>query len=62
MHNSIPPPMQYPASGVGHLFAQGLIHFFYSTSWLGNFKGIGMLMRYGGGQPGDAQKAAKKTN
>lgn len=51
MRNSIPPPMQYPASGVGHLFAQGLIHFFYSTNWLDNIKGIWMLTIYGGYTP-----------
>ena len=60
IRNSIPPPMQYPASGVGHLFAQGLIHFFYATNWLDNFKGIGMLIVYGSGAPGNAQKKAKK--
>ena len=51
MRNSIPPPMQYPSSGFGHLFAQGLIWFFYSTNWLDNLKGIGMLIYYGGAAP-----------
>merc|ERR1719276_713799 len=35
IRNSIPPPMHYPATGVGHLFAQGLIGMFYSTSLSG---------------------------
>lgn len=30
--------MQYPASGAGHLFAQGLVEMFYSTSWFGTCK------------------------
>ena len=52
IRNSIPPPMHYPSTGVGHKFAQGLIHMFYSTSLIGNFKGIWYLMKYGsGGQP-----------
>jgi len=46
IRNGIPPPMQYPASGVGHKFAQGLIHMFYSTSLFGNIKGILMLIKY----------------
>ncbi len=45
IRNSIPPPMQYPASGVGHLFAQGLIHMFYSTTWLGKAKGLAMILQ-----------------
>ncbi len=46
IRNSIPPPMQYPATGVGHFFAQGLIHMFYSTSLFGNLKGMLMLAKY----------------
>lgn len=46
IRNSIPPPMQYPATGVGHYFAQGLIHMFYSTSIVGNLKGIYLLIKY----------------
>ncbi len=44
IRNSIPPPMQYPATGMGQSFAQGLIRFFYSTSLLGNFSGIASLI------------------
>ena len=46
IRNSIPPPMHYPATGVGHLFAQGLIHMFYSTSVWDNLKGVFMLLKY----------------
>lgn len=46
IRNSIPPPMQYPSTGVGHLFAQGLIHMFYSTSIIGNIKGLLMVIKY----------------
>lgn len=46
IRNSIPPPMQYPATGVGCNFAQGLIHMFYSTSIYGNIKGIFFLIKY----------------
>ena len=46
IRNSIPPPMQYPSTGVGHKFAQGLIHLFYSTNILDNIKGIIYLIRY----------------
>lgn len=46
IRNSIPPPMHYPATGVGHHFAQGLIHMFYSTSILGNLKGMLLLAKY----------------
>ena len=44
IRNAIPPPMHYPSSGVGHLFAQGLINFFYNTSLVGNFSGIWSLI------------------
>lgn len=44
--NSIPPPMEYPATGSGQNFAQGLIHMFYSTSIIGNLKGIFLLIKY----------------
>jgi hypothetical protein len=30
IRNAIPPPMQYPSTGVGHKFANGLIKMFYS--------------------------------
>jgi hypothetical protein len=38
--------MHYPATGVGHLFAQGLIDMFYGYSILENFKGILTLAYY----------------
>ncbi|RYH14443.1 aldehyde dehydrogenase family protein [archaeon] len=40
IRNSIPPPMQYPATGHGHTFAQGLIRMFYSTTWTGTLQGL----------------------
>lgn len=46
IRNSIPPPMAYPSTGIGHLFAQGLIHMFYSTSILGNLQGLWMVIKY----------------
>ena len=46
IRNSIPPPMNYPSTGVGHKFAQGLIHMFYNTSLLGNIQGMMMLAKY----------------
>lgn len=46
IRNSIPPPMEYPSTGVGQQFAQGLINMFYSTSLLGNIKGMFMLAKY----------------
>lgn len=45
IRNAIPPPMHYPATGFGHLFAQGLIHMFYSTSIIGNLKGVFLLIK-----------------
>jgi hypothetical protein len=51
VRNSIPPPMHYPSSGVGHLFAQGLIKMFYSTSLLDNLKGLFLVIRYSTGAP-----------
>ena len=44
--NSIPPPMEYPSTGVGHMFAQGLINMFYSTSLFGNMCGMLSLAKY----------------
>jgi predicted peroxiredoxin len=38
--------MHYPSTGVGHYFAQGLIHMFYSTSIFGNLKGVYLLIKY----------------
>ncbi len=46
IRNSLPPPMAYPSTGVGHLFAQGLIHMFYSTTIWDNLKGIALLIKY----------------
>ena len=51
IRNSIPPPMHYPSSGVGHMFAQGLISMFYSTSLVDNLKGLLMVIRYSTGAP-----------
>lgn len=51
IRNSIPPPMQYPASGVGHNFAKGLIEMFYSTSIFGNLNGLFNVIRYSGATP-----------
>lgn len=51
IRNSIPPPMQYPSSMVGPKFAQGLIHFFYSTNIIDNIKGVLMLIKYGSAKP-----------
>ena len=46
IRNSIPPPMHYPATGVGHLFAQGLIYMFYSTNLFDRLKGVYYLIKY----------------
>eukprot|EP01034_Spumella_vulgaris_P022998 gene22998-29184_t len=46
IRNSIPPPMEYPSTGVGHLFAAGLIDFFYSTSFAGNIRGVCTVIYY----------------
>lgn len=46
LRNSIPPPMHYPSTGVGHLFAQGLIKLFYSQSIVGVAEGIFALIKY----------------
>jgi hypothetical protein len=51
VRNAIPPPMQYPSTGVGQYFAQGLIHMFYSTSILDNLKGLFLVIRYAGNAP-----------
>jgi hypothetical protein len=34
------------SKGVGHFFAQGLIDFFYSTTFYGTLKGIFLLLKY----------------
>lgn len=44
IRNSIPPPMHYPSTSIGHHFAQGLIGFFYSTSLVGNLQGVWKLI------------------
>lgn len=51
VRNSIPPPMHYPASGVGHLFANGLINMFHSTSIMGSLKGLMTVIRYSANGP-----------
>ena len=56
IRNSIPPPMAYPATGVGHHFAKGLIKMFYSTNILGNIDGLLKVAWYAVVEP----KASKK--
>lgn len=57
IRNAIPPPMHYPATGVGFQFASGLLRMFYSTSLLGNLRGILDLMMYSsGGAAGKKRK------
>lgn len=57
IRNSIPPPMQYPATGSGPQFAKGLINMFYSTTWSGTVKGLVDVIRYSmGGAPPKADK------
>lgn len=51
IRNSIPPPMQYPSTGVGHYFAQGLIDLFYSPSIVGTLQGIFKLIKYSAYKP-----------
>jgi acyl-CoA reductase-like NAD-dependent aldehyde dehydrogenase len=51
IRNSIPPPMQYPSTGVGHLFAGGLINMFYSTSILGKLQGLFTVIKYSSHSP-----------
>lgn len=46
IRNSLPPPMAYPSTGVGHYFAQGLISMFYSTTWTDTIKGLFLLTKY----------------
>ena len=45
IHNSLPPPLQYPSNGWGPLFAQGLIEMFYSPSILAKLKGIFKIIK-----------------
>ena len=60
IRNSIPPPMQYPSTGIGHLFAQGLINFFYSTSLWGNICGVMSLIKYSSVPPRPSEAELKK--
>lgn len=46
IRNSIPPPLHYPATGVGPQFASGLIKLFYSDSVWGSLEGIYLLIKY----------------
>lgn len=46
IRNSIPPPMQYPATGTGPNFAKGLIKMFYSTTWAGTLSGLFDVIKY----------------
>ena len=56
IRNSIPPPMAYPATGVGHLFAKGLIKMFYSTSIIGNLDGLLKVIWYAIVEPKSSKK------
>jgi acyl-CoA reductase-like NAD-dependent aldehyde dehydrogenase len=60
IRNSIPPPMAYPSTGIGHLFAQGLINFFYSTSLIGNVQGVISLIKYSVVPPRPSEADMKK--
>lgn len=60
IRNSIPSPMQYPSTGIGPNFAQGLINFFYSTSLLGNISGIISLIKYSVVPPKPAESEMKE--
>lgn len=51
IRNSIPPPMHYPSSGVGHNFAQGLIWMFYGNSIVDKLKGLLTVIRYSSASP-----------
>lgn len=44
--NAIPPPMQYPATGIGAKFASGLIYMFYGPSLADTITGIWRLIYY----------------
>lgn len=62
IRNSIPPPLQYPSTGIGANFAQGLIKMFYSTSYFGNLEGLVLLIKASVVKPqkqDDADKAKK---
>jgi len=45
LRSSIPPAMQYPATGFGHSFAMGLISLVYSQTVSGRFRGLIDLIR-----------------
>ena len=57
IRNSIPPPMHYPSSKVGHHFAQGLISMFYSTNILGTLSGLFTVIRYSANGPPKLKKS-----
>ena len=57
IRNSIPPPMHYPSTGVGHFFAQGLIDLFYATSFWGNLQGLFQVIRYSTAAPTTGKKS-----
>lgn len=46
IRNAIPPAMHYPYTGVGHLFAKGLIQMFFSTTLSGNISGLANVIKY----------------
>jgi hypothetical protein len=60
LRNAIPPAMHYPATGVGHLFAQGLIKMFYSQSIVGVLEGIAALIKYSLLTPLNTKKTGNK--
>ena len=45
MRTSIPPPIQYPSKGKGHVFAMGLVELFYGNGLLGKLKGVVKLLK-----------------
>ena len=45
MRTSIPPPIQYPSKGKGHVFAMGLVELFYGNGLFGKINGIIKLLK-----------------
>ena len=45
LRTAIPPPMQYPSKGKGHVFAQGVVEMFYGYGLLGKAQGLLKLIR-----------------
>lgn len=46
LRNSIPAAIQYPNSGVGFHFLEGLIKLFYSTTVIGILSGLVQVIKY----------------